>query len=339
MDNEYILITGANGEMGHSLIQHFGQFSHYKIIAIDIQPLDTNLIPLCHQHIQGDILDNFLFGRLIAEYDIVTIYHLASILSTKAEHNPETAHRVNVEGTLNILRFAIEQSQKQGRTIKFLYPSSIAVYGLPDLPTKSSAGKVKEDQWLQPDTMYGCNKLYCEFLGRYFSMFYKQLSANRFCHTVDFRAIRYPGLISAITVPTGGTSDYGPEMFHHAAQNIPYRSFVREDTCLPFMVMPDAVKALLMLGAAPKENLSRIVYNVTSFSLSAKDIYNLVVKAFPGADISFSPQQSRQNIVDSWPADIDDSCAKNDWNWQPEYNYDLAFYDYLIPAIKERYRK
>ena len=236
-----------------------------------------------------------------------------------------------------MLRFAVEQSQKQGKTIKFLYPSSIAVYGLPDLATKQSAGKISEGQWLQPKTMYGCNKLYCEHLGKYYSSFYKQLAVNRFPHPVDFRAIRYPGLISATTIPTGGTSDFGPEMIHHAARGIPYKTFVREDTCLPFMVMPDAIKALLMLEAAPAESLTQSVYNVTSFSLSAEEIYRIVTESFPDAEISFEPNPSRQNIVDSWPADVDDHTAKQDWHWEPDFDLEFAFHHYLIPAIKQRY--
>jgi threonine 3-dehydrogenase len=338
MNDEFILITGANGEMGHSLIHHFSENTEQKVIALDIHPMDPQLLPLCEKFIQGDILDTLLFGRLIAEYNFSTVYHLASILSTKAEHNPESAHRVNVEGTINLLRFAVEQSQKQGKTIKFLYPSSIAVYGLPDLQTKCISGKITEEQWLQPRTMYGCNKLYCEHLGKYYSAFYKQLAVNRFPHPVDFRAIRYPGLISATTVPTGGTSDYGPEMFHYAAKGLIYKTFVREDTYLPFMVMPDAIKAILMLEAAPAESLTKFVYNVNSFSLSAREIYKIVINAFPDAQVTFEPHSSRQNIVDSWPADVDDNAARKDWNWKPDYNLDLAFNSYLIPSIKHRYR-
>ena len=135
---------------------------------MDVQPLDESLKPYCERFIQGDILDNMVLGRLVAEYDIRTIYHLASILSTKAEYNPETAHRVNVEGTLNLLRLAVEQSSWQGRPVKFLYPSSIAAYGLPSVEMKEPVGKVKEEEWCTPITMYGCNKLYCEHLGRYY---------------------------------------------------------------------------------------------------------------------------------------------------------------------------
>lgn len=337
MRKEVVLITGANGEIGHGLITYLGQQGNVRILALDVSPLDESLRPYCERFIQGDILDGMLLGRLVVEYEIRTIYHLASILSTKAEYNPETAHRINVEGTLNLLRLGVEQSQWQGNPVKFLYPSSIAAYGLPNLETKNKVCKVKEYEWLVPTTMYGCNKLYCEHLGRYYANHYRQLAADAGGVTIDFRCIRFPGLISATTIPTGGTSDYGPEMLHHAAQGLPYKCFVRPDARLPFMAMPDAIRSLLLLEAAPREKLSQLIYNVTSFSPTAQEIHDIVLKAFPGADISFQPHAARQRIVDSWPGEIDDSKAQRDWGWQPEYNQRRAFDEYLIPAINQRY--
>lgn len=339
MRKEVVLITGANGEIGHGLIAHLGQQGDVRILALDVSPLDESLMHYCERFIQGDILDGMLLGRLVVEYEIRTIYHLASILSTKAEYNPETAHRINVEGTLNLLRLGVEQSQWQGQPVKFLYPSSIAAYGLPNLETKNKVGKVKEYEWLVPSTMYGCNKLYCEHLGRYYANHYRQLAADAGGTTIDFRCIRFPGLISATTIPTGGTSDYGPEMLHHAAQGIPYNCFVRPDARLPFMAMPDAVKSLLLLEAAARENLSQLIYNVTSFSPSAQEIYDIVVKAFPNAEITFKPHAARQRIVDSWPGEIDDHKATRDWGWKPDYDQKRAFEEYLIPAIRQRYSK
>jgi nucleoside-diphosphate-sugar epimerase len=337
MRKEVVLITGANGEIGHGLITFLGEQGQVNIIALDVQPLDEDLKPYCMRFIQGDILDQMLLGRMVVEYEIRSIFHLASILSTKAEYNPETAHRVNVEGTLNLLRLAVEQSQWQGQSVKFIYPSSIAAYGLPDLGIKNSSQKIDETQWCVPITMYGCNKLYCEHLGRYYANNYRQLAADPGHSSIDFRAIRFPGLISAVTIPTGGTSDYGPEMLHHAAQNLPYSCFVRPDTRLPFMVMPDAIKSLLMLHEAPQGNLTQSVYNVTSFSPSAQDIYDVVKRNFPSAQIDFKPHASRQRIVDSWPADIDDNAARIDWDWQPDYDMERSFSEYLVPAIKRRY--
>jgi len=337
MREEVVIITGANGEVGHGLITYLGKHTDTKIVAMDIQPLDETLAPYCHEFVRGDILDHMLLGRLILQYEIRAIYHLASILSTRAEYNPEQAHRVNVEGTLNLLHLAVEQSQWQGRSVKFLYPSSIAVYGVPDLEKKSKVGAVKEYEWTNPTTMYGCNKLYCERLGIYYANHYQQLAADRSENLVDFRCVRYPGLISAYTVPTGGTSDYGPEMLHHAAQGKPYACFVRESASLPFMAMPDAVKALVNLAAAPRDKLSRHVYNVTSFSLTAGEFYDRVRKAFPDAVVTFEPDCARQGIVDTWPADINDDAACHDWNWKPDYDEARSFEEYLIPNIAKRY--
>lgn len=338
MREEVVLITGANGEIGHGLIEHLGRREGIFLVALDIEELDPELRPFCNRFVLGDILDHMLLGRLVAEYEIRTIYHLASILSTRAEYNPEAAHRVNVEGTLNLLRLAVEQAEWQGRPLKFIYPSSIAAYGMPDLDTKSRAGKVKEGDWLNPMTMYGCNKLYCEHLGRYYARYYRQLGADSRDNIVDFRCVRFPGLISAVTTPTGGTSDYGPGMLHQAAQGLSYECFVRADSKLPFMAMPDAVKALVDLWAAPRKSLHNLVYNVTSFSLTAEEMAGMVTEAFPGTEISFNPDPRRQKIVDGWPGDLDDRSAREEWGWAPEYDGARAFKDYLVPTISQRYR-
>jgi len=339
MRQKVVLVTGANGEIGHGLIHHLAEHTAAHIVALDVVPLDKALRPFCETYIVGDILDQMLLGRLVVEHEIATIYHLASILSTKAEYNPETAHRINVEGTMNLLRLAVEQSQWQGASVKFIFPSSIAAYGIPSLEEKAKAGAAKEGEWNTPTTMYGCNKLYCEHLGRYYHFYYRQLAAD--CgtsETVDFRSIRFPGLISAETIPTGGTSDYGPEMLHSAATGEPYACFVRPDTIIPFMAMPDAVKALISLEAVPQNRLSQLVYNVTSFSISAQDIFDMVTAAFPDSDIQFSVDSCRQKIIDTWPERVDDSAARRDWDWAPDYDCERSFNEYLIPAIRERYQ-
>jgi nucleoside-diphosphate-sugar epimerase len=222
--------------------------------------------------------------------------------------------------------------------VKFLFPSSIAVYGLPSVAAKKSAGKVAEKDWTMPITMYGCNKLYCEHLGRYYAHHYRQLAADSDQRGgVDFRCIRFPGLISAVTVPSGGTSDYAPEMLHAAAQKKQYECFVREDVRIPFMAMPDAIDALLRLEAAPSSGLSQSVYNITSFSPSASEIRAIALRAFEGADITFRPDDKRQAIVDSWPEDVDDSAARKDWGFAPSFDQQRAFDEYLIPGIRQRY--
>jgi threonine 3-dehydrogenase len=155
---------------------------------------------------------------------------------------------------------------------------------------------------------------------------------------LDFRAIRFPGLISAFTLPAGGTSDYGPEMLHAAAQGKPYSCFVREDSVIPFMAMPDAITALWELSQASPEQLTRDVYNITSFSLTASEFRDLVLQAFPAAQIDFKPDMKRQGIIDSWPAGLNDKAARRDWGWKPAYDVARAFNDYLIPNIKQRYQ-
>jgi threonine 3-dehydrogenase len=156
---------------------------------------------------------------------------------------------------------------------------------------------------------------------------------------LDFRAIRFPGLVSAFTLPSGGTSDYGPEMLHAAAQGKPYSCFVREDTKISFMAMPDAIKSLLMLTDVPREKLTRQVYNIGAFALTAGEFRDRAMKAFPGAQITFEPNPRRQGIVDSWPEDVDDAHARADWNWKPDYDADKFFDQYFLPEIRKRYGK
>jgi len=336
MRKKSILITGAAGEIGDALIRSLAHSATNQVITLDIRPLPPETAQLV-THVQGDLMDQALLARLVSEYEIATIYHLAALLSTRAEFTPEAAHQVNVEGTLGLLKLASEQSQWRGEPVLFIFPSSIAAYGMPDLQTKTRFPSVREWEWNYPTTMYGCNKLYCELLGTYYSHNFRQLAAEKPV-MLDFRSVRFPGLISAFTVPSGGTSDYGPEMLHAAAKNAPYACFVREDAIIPFMVMPDAVKALLGLAAAPTSALSRTVYNVTSFSLTAAEFRDQVLKAFPNAQISFEPDLKRQGIVDSWPAGLNDHDARRDWGWQPEYDLERSFGEYLVPNIRDRYQ-
>jgi len=337
MRKKVILITGAAGEIGQALIQNLSQSGNNKLLTLDLHALPESYKGKT-THIQGDILDTKLFKRLVTEYDFDAIFHLAALLSTRSEFAPELAHQVNVDGTLALLQMAAEQSQRRGEPVKFIFPSSIAVYGLPDLETKTRDFFVREWDWNYPRTMYGCNKQYCEMLGTYFSENYQQL-ARQTPVMLDFRAVRFPGLISAYTVPSGGTSDYGPEMLHAAAQGKPYACFVREDSAIPFMAMPDAVTALLGLYHAPRESLQRRVYNVTSFSLTATEFREKVLQSFPEATITFKPDEARQGIIDSWPAGLRDKAAQRDWDWSPAYDVDRAFGEYLVPNIRERYLK
>ncbi len=332
-----VLITGAGGEIGHGLIDRLADDGARAIVTLDLAPLDAALGRKVAREVTGSILDKGLLERVMTEFEVDLIFHLAALLSTRSEFSPVTAHEVNVEGTLNLLEFAQREAESHGRPVTFLYPSSIAAFGMPSLEVKRAAGKVREDQFTTPTTMYGCNKLYCEQLGEYYAKHYKQLSKEPQHGKVDFRGVRFPGLISALTVPSGGTSDYAPEMIHAAAKGEPYACFVRPDTQIPFMAMPDGVDALLTLAAAPRERLTRSTYNLGAFAPTAGEVHEEVLRAFPGAQISFKVDEKRQGIVDSWPADVDDSAARADWGFAPKYDFTRAFRDYLIPTIKQRY--
>lgn len=331
-----VLVTGSTGEMGHGLVEALAARGSDDILALDVRPAPPELARLCAVTAVGDILDRTLLERLRSEFEVRAVYHLAALLSTRAEFVPETAYQVNVQGTLNLLGLALEESRAHGYPVPVLFPSSVAVYGLPDAAAKRRAGRVREEDWTLPVTMYGCNKLSCEHLGRYYARHYRQLAASE-PGRVDFRAIRFPGLISAVTLPSGGTSDYAPEMVHAAAQGRPYACFVREDTRIPFMTMPDAIRALCALAEAPAGALTTLVYNVTSFSPTAGELASLVREAFPAAQIRFAPDPRRQAIVDSWPEDVDDARARRDWGWVPLHDLERAFHDYLVPSITRRY--
>ena len=332
-----ILITGANGEIGHGLISALTRQTDEHLIGLDIEELDPAIKDCLWESVAGNILDRTILDRLNSQYEFSAIYHLAALLSTRAEFSPTTAHQVNVDGTLNLLTLAVDQARTRGRPVKFFFPSSIAVYGLAGLEEKNRAGAISEEQYLFPRTMYGCNKLYCEMLGTYFAQHYQQLTAEAGTIRVDFRALRFPGLISSMTAPSGGTSDFASEMLHAAARGSPYDCFVREDTTMPFMTMPDAIRAALKLMEAPRKSLTRLVYNISAFNPSVARLRERVLADFPKARIDFAVDHARQAMVDSWPSDVDDTAARNDWSWQPQHDLERAFTDYLVPGIGERY--
>src|SRR3977135_459128 len=189
MRKAVVLITGADGEIGHGLVTRLSAAGS-PIITVDVSPLDSSLATFVTREFTGSITDTSLLDRMIAEFEVERGFPLAALLSTRSEYTPVTAHHVNVEGTLNLLEFAQRQGESHGRPVLFIYPSSIAAYGLPTLEAKMRAGAVTEDQYAHPTTMYGCNKLYCEQLGHYYAKYYKQLSADaiaRLCfHPVRF---------------------------------------------------------------------------------------------------------------------------------------------------------
>ena len=337
MTEKQVLITGACGEIGQALVQELAKKGGYRVVTSDIAPLPDSIKSLVAEHVQGDLVYKV---KVFYDYDFDVIFHLAASLSSKAEIATEEAHRINVEGTMQLLMLAAYRSEKYGKSVRFLFPSSIAAYGMPNLEAKRGAGAVREEDWDYPHTMYGCNKLYCEKLGMYYSKFHGQKHLDEHPPVMlDFRAIRFPGLISAFTLPSGGTSDYGPEMLHAAAQGRDYSCFVRPDTKISFMAMPDAIKSLMMVLDAPRERLTTNVYNVAAFAITAEDFRQRALKAFPDATVTYEPNPRRQGIVDSWPEDVDDSRARADWKWKPDYDVDRFFEEYFLPEIRKRYGK
>ena len=185
--------------------------------------------------------------------------------------------------------------------------------------------------------MYGCNKLYCEHLGNYFTNHYQSLGAEKHNSYIDFRSIRFPGVISSKTIPTSGTSDYIPEMIHAAAKGVPYSCFVFKNTKIPFMTMPDAIRAIIKIMKAPREKLTRTVYNIRSFAPTAEEFRQKVMKFFPDGEIGYDINKKRQKMVDSWPSDTDDMDAQKDWNWKPKHTLEKGLSEYLIPDLTKLY--
>ena len=320
-----ILITGVNGEMGCSLIQKLNKLGIHNIIGLDIKPINNTIKLLLNKEYVGDIKDQNLINKIFTENKITEVYHLAAVLSTKSESIPFLAHQINVDGFLNLMS-AIKNTNA---VVKFFFASSIAVY----LIDKNNNSIITEEQFCNPNNMYGCNKLYCEKLGTYFSQ-HSELINN-----LDFRSIRFSGIISANTLPQGGTSDYAPEMIHNAVQNKNYTCFVNANSCIPFMVMPDAINAIIGIMNTNKKNLKKDVYHIQAFSPTVNDIHKKILTYFPKFKLKYDISDKRQRLIDSWPSKLNQTSAINDWNWAPKYNFDSAFDHYLIPKIKEYYKK
>ena len=179
--------------------------------------------------------------------------------------------------------------------------------------------------------MYGCNKLYCEHLGTYYSQHYQRLGAEEHHCYIDFRSVRLPGIISSKTIPTGGgTSDYIPEMFHAASKGLKYKCFVRGDSQIPFMTMPDAIRAIKYIMEAPKKNLNKTVYNIRAFAPTAEEFRQKIIYIFPKAQIEYEINKKRQKMVDSWPSDTNDNAAQLDWDWEPQHDLETGLMEYLV---------
>jgi nucleoside-diphosphate-sugar epimerase len=320
MDKKFILITGSNGEIGKSLVN---KLSNNTIIALDLSHSNNTKYNI--KKIKGSILDNNILNEINEKYRLSEIYHLAAILSTKAEKNPDFSNEVNYKGTINLLELARLQTIKYNNPIKFFFPSSIAVYNM--LNRNLNKNINEEEKLKNPITEYGKAKLKCEKIG-----IKKYLKKG-----VDFRCIRFPGIISANSTPAGGTSDYAPEMIHAAFLNKQYNCFVNNKTILPFIAMPDAILAIIKLMNISNQSIKSKIYNVTSFSPTVSELENKIKEFFPNFKLSYNIDSRRQKIVDSWPNFINDSLAKEEWGWSCSLNFNNFFIDYLNPNLKEYY--
>lgn len=304
-----VLVTGAGGQVGLDLLRIL-QARGDEVHASDVNPPGEEHrhgVPWHRLDVTSAIDVEALFATLRPE----VVFHLAAILSARGEQDPMRTYAVNQGGTVNVLEAARKHATRQ-----VVFTSTIAAFG-PPLPAL-----VPDDVALHPTTMYGVTKVAGELLGDYYFRRYG----------LDFRAVRFPGLLSAV-LPGGGTSDYAPLMYYEALRVGHYEAFCRPDATIPLMYMPDGLRALVELSAAPRERLTRCVYNVAAFSPTADQIADEVRRVVPGADITFKPDPARQAILDSWPRALDDSLARRDWGWHPEYDLPRMTTD-LLPKLR-----
>jgi len=310
-----ILVTGANGQIGSELTRALrDRHTADSVVGFDLQaPGAANGQPPTRPHVVGDVRNRDLLDDTVETYDIGTVYHLASLLSATGEKQPDRAWDVNLGGLKNVLDLA------RTHDLAVFWPSSIAVFG-PSTPKHNTP----QQTVLDPATMYGVTKRSGELLCRYYHRRYG----------VDVRSLRYPGLISHTTPPGGGTTDYAVDMFYAAAQDQSYTCFVRPDTCLPMMYMPDALRATLALMNADADALTvRDSYNVAAMSFRADALEAHIQRHLPAFACTYEPDD-RQEIADAWPSTIDDSTARADWNWSP--TYDLAsMTDDMLAHLRE----
>ncbi len=302
MVKEKILVIGASGQIGVELTLGLRKiYGNANVIASDLREQNP-LLEGTGPYVSLDVMNKEMLHVQVIRQGITQIYLLAAILSATGEKNPNLAWNLNMTGLLNVLDIAREEHLH-----KVYWPSSIAVFG----PT-SPRVNCPQQTIIEPTTVYGISKYAGEFWCNYYH--------HRF--GVDVRSLRYPGLISYKSAPGGGTTDYAVEIFHEALEEGAYKCFLKEDTYLPMMYMPDAIRATIELMEAPADTISvRTSYNLSSMSFSPREIAAEIQKHRPGFQISYEPDY-RQAIADSWPQSIDDSVARRDWNWKEEY--DLA---------------
>ena len=309
MIKEKILVIGASGQIGVELTLALRKmYGNANVIASDLRE-ENDLLKGSGPYVSLDVMNKEMLHVQVIRQGITQIYLLAAILSATGEKNPNLAWSLNMQSLLNVLDIAREE-----KLHKVYWPSSIAVFG----PT-SPKDNCPQQTVIEPTTVYGISKYAGEFWCNYYNYRYG----------VDVRSLRYPGLISYKSAPGGGTTDYAVEIFHEALEEKKYECFLREDTYLPMMYMPDAIKATIELMEADAAKISiRTSYNLSGMSFSPKEIAAEIKKHIPEFSITYKPDY-RQAIADSWPKSIDDTVARKDWGWQEDYDISAMTADML----------
>jgi len=309
-----ILFTGCGGQIGSELAIAFRKiYGNNNVIATDKSADVSAELLESGPFYTLDVLDIDSIERIVDEHRIDGIVHLAAILSAVGEKNPQLAWNVNINGTVNIFEVA-----RQKNIERVLVPSSIAAFG-PDTPKVMTPQKTI----LHPTTMYGVTKVTIELLADYYNRKYN----------MDIRGLRYPGVISHKTLPGGGTTDYAVAIYFDAVKKGSYECFLKADTMLPMIYMPDCIKATVDLFCADKSRLKdATAYNIAAFSVTPAIMAESIKKVIPDFEISYNPD-FRQEIADSWPNSIDDQEAREEWDWKPDYNLDEMTTD-IIKEIK-----
>lgn len=317
MVKDKILVIGSSGQIGVELTLALRKiYGNHNVIASDLRE-ENELLKGTGPYVSIDVMNKEMLHVQIIRQNITQVYLLAAILSATGEKNPGLAWHLNMQGLLNVLDIAREENLQ-----KVYWPSSIAVFG----PT-SPKQNCPQQTIIEPTTVYGISKYAGEFWCNYYHMKYG----------VDVRSVRYPGLISYKSAPGGGTTDYAVEIYHDALSDKKYTSFLAEDTYLPMMYMPDAIRATIELMEAPQEKVSvRTSYNIAALSFSPKEIAAEIKQHIPEFSIDYQPDY-RQAIANSWPQSIDDSVAQRDWGWKPEFDLATTTADMLknIPLVHD----
>ena len=300
MQKEKILVIGASGQIGVELTLALRKiYGNTNVVASDLRE-ENDLLKGTGPYVSLDIMNKEMLHVQVIRQNITQIYLLAAILSATGEKNPNLAWNLNMQGLLNVLDIA-----KEEHLHKVYWPSSIAVFG-PTSPKKNCP----QQTIIEPTTVYGISKYAGEFWCDYYH--------NRY--GVDIRSIRYPGLISYKSAPGGGTTDYAIEIFHEALEEKKYECFLAKDTYLPMMYMPDAIRGTIELMEAPADKITvRHSYNLSSMSFSPEQLAAEIKQFIPEFEITYKPDY-RQAIANSWPQSIDDTTARTDWGWKPEYD-------------------